>query len=187
MNEFKKRNPLKDIDSVNLSLFLKVYARIAAPLFLVGFSCGKIFYGNGGALIGAILGAIAGLFLAGIVMFISDKFGDFAAIIYRGSNANLSIEEQLEGDLNQVRYHKMKQQFDQALIKVDAVLVKKPDYAVALYLKASILWEGFNEPIEAKRQLDKILKTTSKTENYHEWASTLYRDIVNAEKRRLSE
>ena len=42
------------------------------------------------------------------------------------------------------------QRFDQAILKVDAVLAKAPGYADALFLKASILWEGFNEPIEAK-------------------------------------
>ena len=66
----------------------------------------------------------------------------------------------------------MDKDFDKVLLKVDAVIAEVPDYADALYLKASILWEGFNDPIEAKRHLDIILKTTSKTDNYHVRAST---------------
>ena len=68
---------------------------------------------------------------------------------------------------------------------MDAVITEVPDYEDALYLKASILWEGFNDPVEAKRHLDIILKTTSKTDNYHVWASTLYSNIVNEERNRL--
>ena len=187
MNGPPKLKPLKDVDSVNRSLFIKVWARTSAPLCVFGFVFGKLQYGNGGAVIGIILGVVRGILPTLLFMYISEKLGNFAAIIYRGSNANTSIKEQLEGDLNQVRYHKMNKQFDQALIKVDAVLTKIPDDADALYLKASILWEGFNEPVEAKRHLHKILKMTSKTDQQHSWASTLYKNIVMAEKQRLSE
>jgi uncharacterized membrane protein len=186
MKEVNERKSLKDIDTAARTLFLKTWVWALAPLCVLGFSYGKAFGGNGGALIGAILGAIASIFVTLIVLYISDKLGNFAASIYGGSRENRSIKEQFEGDLNQVRYHKMNKQFDQALLKVDAVLTKIPDFAEALYLKASILWEGFNEPIEAKRHLDKIIKTTSQTENYHVWASTLYRNIVDEEKKRLN-
>ena len=184
-----KRNKtklLENVDSFTVSLFLKGLAWALPFLCLLGFIYGKHFGGNGGAFIGVILGAIASVFASLLAMLISAKLGGFAALIYKGSRTNWSIEEQFEGDLNQIRYHKMNKHFDQALLKVDAVLSKAPDYADALYLKASILWEGFNEPIEAKRHLDKILKMTPKTNNYHIWASTLYGNIVKEEKKRLN-
>lgn len=182
----KKFKRLKDIDSVSVSLFLKGLSWPLAFLCLLGFVWGYASGGIYGAFIGIITGAIASVFVSLAAMFISDKFGGFFAYIYKGSKANWSVEEQLEGDLNQVRYHKMNKRFDRALIKVDEVLADAPGYTEALYLKASILWEGFNEAIEAKRLLSTIIKTTSKTDNRHTWASTLYSDIVKEEKRRMT-
>lgn len=187
MENFNKPKPIKDIDSVAISAFLKGLVFSLPPFCILGFVYGKLLGGKVWMFIGVVMGVFVSVITASIAMFISNKFGGFAAFIYKGSKANRSIKEQLEGDLSKVRYHKMNKQFDQALLKIDAVLAKIPNYADALYLKASILWEGFNKPIEAKRHLDTILKTTSKTDNYHEWASTLYSNIVDEEKKRLND
>jgi len=184
-DKFNKPKRLKDVDSVTVSLFLTGLSWVLPFLCILGFICGKQLGGKGGAFIGIILGALASVIASLLIMFISDKFGGVAAFIYKGPKANWSIKEQLEGDLNQVRYHKMNKRFGQALLKVDEVLTKAPEHLDALYLKASILWEGFNEPIEAKRHLKTILKTTSKNDNYHIWAYTLYEKIVKEEKKRL--
>ncbi len=121
MEKLKKPKPLKNIDSATRSLCVRILSVSTAPLCLLGFIFGKLLYGNSGALTGIILGVIVCVFLTLITIFISDKLGDFAAIIFKGRNATWSLKEQLEGDLSQVRYHKMKKEFDQALIKVDAV------------------------------------------------------------------
>lgn len=184
--KFNKPKRQKDVDSVTVSLFLKCLLWVLPFLCILGFIIGKHLGGKGGAFIGVILGAFASIIASLLIMFISDKSGGVAAFIYKGPKANWSIKEQLEGDLNQVRNHKMNKRFDQALLKVNEVLTKAPEYSDALYLKACILWEGFNEPIEAKLHLKTILKTTSKTDNYHIWASTLYENIVQEEIKRLN-
>lgn len=55
-------------------------------------------------------------------------------------------------------------------------------FCILGFVYRKLLWEDFNKPIEAKLHLDTILKTTSKTDNYHVWASTLYSNIVAEEK-----
>lgn len=185
-NKFNKPKPLRDIDSVSVSLFLKGLMWPLAFLCLLGFVWGSASGGVLGAVIGVVAGAIISVFISLLAMVISDKFGGLFVFIYKGPKANWSVEEQLEGDLSQVRYHKMNKRFDLALIKVDDVLDKAPTYADALYLKASILWEGFDKPIEAKRHLTTIMEKASKTDNHYTWASTLYADIVKEEKKRLN-
>lgn len=183
-NKTKRR---KNVDSVTVSLFLKGLAWALPFLCLLGLVYEQQLGGKGGAFVGLILGVVASVVASLLTMFVSGKFGGFFAFIYRGPKANWSIKEQLKGDLDQVRYHKMNKRYDQALLKVDEVLAKAPDYVDALYLKAGILWEGFNEPFEAKRHLGIILKKTPKTENCYNWASILYENIVKEEKKRLND
>ena len=188
MKKYKlnKRKGRKDVDSVTLSLFVKSLVWTLSSSFMIGSIYGFIFGGIYGALIFVSVGSIVSVFASLLIVFISDKFGEFANVLFRGPKANWSIRERFEGDLNQVRYYKMNKRFDAALSKVDEVLMKVPNYVDALYLKASILWEGFKKPTEAKHHLGTILKMTSETDNYHIWASELYKNIVKEEENRLN-
>jgi len=189
MNQDKliKLKPLKDIDSVAWALFLKGLSWALPFLGLLGLLYGYKFGGILGALVGLVICAIVSVAASLITMLIANKFGELAEFLYRGPKANWSIQEQFEGALNQVRYHKRNRRFNLALIKVDEVLAKAPHFADALLLKANILWEGFNEPIETKRCLETIIKTTPESDSFHLWATTLYADIVKEEKKRLEE
>jgi len=182
---FKKH--LKDIDAVTLSLFLKGLSWALPFLSLLGVIYGYKLDGVRGAFIGFFLCAVASVIASLLTMFISNKLGEFAGFLYKGPKANWSVKERFEGDLNQARYHKMNKRFDQALLKLEEVLAKAPVFADALLLKAGILWEAFDESIEAKRCLETILQTTSENDNFHTWASTLYAEIVLEEKKRLEE
>ncbi len=180
-----KKKPLKDKDSVAVSLFLKDAFWPLPYLCLFGLVLGSLAGGILGAIFGIIAGVIVSIIVSLISMFISNKFGQAAAFIYKGSGSNWTLQEKMAGDMDQVRYHKMNKKYDQALLKVNDVLAEAPGYADALYLKAGILWEGFNKPIEAKRCLHEIIKTTPKTANCHTWASSLYADITREQRRRL--
>jgi len=182
-----KLKPLKDKDTVALSLFLKSLSWALPSLCLLGLIYGFKRGGSKGAVIGFFLCAFLSVGASLLTLFISDKFGDLAGFLYKGPKANWSIKERLEGSLNQVRYHKMNQRFPRALLKIEEVLAKDPNFSDALLLKAQILWEGFDEAIEAKRCLETIIKTTPKTDNHYQWASTFYADIVKEEKKRLDE
>jgi tetratricopeptide (TPR) repeat protein len=81
----------------------------------------------------------------------------------------------LSGDLNVVRYHKLCHRFDDALIKIEEILARDPDFAEALFLKAQILWEGFEDRKAARKCLLKIM-AVEPDENavFHRWALNFY-------------
>jgi len=184
-HQFIHLKRLKDKDTAEHSRFYLSMAWALPFLFCVGVIYGYLLGGIQGVIIGIIICTILSVIASLVTMFVSHKLGEFASFLYRGPKPNWSIQEQFEGALNQVRYHKMNKRFDQALMKVEEILAKAPYFSDALLLKASILWDGFDEPIEAKRCLEAILKTTQKPDPFHPWASTLYADIVKEEKKRL--
>jgi len=57
--------------------------------------------------------------------------------------AQWTAREQLKGDLNQANYYKRKEDFQKALKTVNRIMDMDPNYPEALYLKAQMLWEGF--------------------------------------------
>lgn len=186
-NKFINHNPKRDNDTVAISLFLKCLSWALPFLCLLGIIYGYKLGGVIGAIKGFFLCAIVSLFASFLTMIISDKLSEIAIFLYKGPKAKWSVKEQLEGSLNQVRYHKMNKRFDRALLTIEDVLAKEPNFPNALFLKASILWEGFSDADEAKRCLGTIINTTSKSDNFYHWASSLYSDIVKEEKKQLNE
>ena len=140
------------------------------------------------ALIGLIAGGMPGLLfavpgsfaLAVMVELLSGAMGCTASNLHYGmGRRDRSPREQLAGSLNQVRYHKMCKDFPMALITVEEVLAKDPDFAEALWLKAQILWEGLADAVGAKQCLIKLLKVEpDKKSPFHRWALTLYKEIA---------
>jgi hypothetical protein len=77
-----------------------------------------------------------------------------------------------------VRYHKLCHRFDDALIKIEEVLAKDPDFVEALLLKAQILWEGFEDSNAASKCLLKILAAEpDKKAVFHRWALNLNQEL----------
>jgi hypothetical protein len=76
----------------------------------------------------------------------------------------------------------MRADYSKALVKINDVLDKDPDFAEALLLKAQILWNGYNNAAGAKQCLLHILKVEpDKNEAFHRWGLALYREIVAAD------
>jgi hypothetical protein len=139
-------------------------------------------------LIGLVTGGMPGLLfavpgsfaLAVMVELFSGAIASTSAnLLYGMGRRDRSPHEQFDGTLNQVRYHKMCQDFPTALITVEGVLAKDPDFPEALLLKAQILWEGLGDAIGAKQCLIEILKVEpDKKSPFHCWALTLYKQIA---------
>jgi hypothetical protein len=70
---------------------------------------------------------------------------------------------------------------------VNRILEIDPDFSGALFLKAQILWEGFENPTAAKGYLEKVIEMKQdKNETIHRWASNLYDELSEIEKNRES-
>jgi len=116
-------------------------------------------------------------------MFVLDKFsGGTSSLIYGGGNGTWSKREQLGGDLNTVKYYKMRKEYDQAFKTVNNILNKDPEFSEALLIKAQILWEGFKNSAAAKGNLKKIIEIKKdKDEPFYRWASNLYDGLTEFE------
>lgn len=172
----KKLKPLTDIDLVAWSQFIKFFVWLFGPLCVVSL----LFFGIKEVAITFILSLV----ITPVVMFVLDKFsGGTSSLIYGGGHGTWSEREQLEGDLNTVKYYKMRKEYDQALKAVNNILNRDPEFSEALLIKAQILWEGFENSASAKGNLKKIIETKKgKDEPIHRWASTLYDELTEIER-----
>ena len=107
-----------------------------------------------GYLAGASSGAIAGLTAAAALsiilgsttsIFTAPPGGGAADTRSFSTRSTMVLRRQPASDLNIVRYHQLCHQFDDAIIKIEEVLAKDPDFVEALFFKAQILQEGFED------------------------------------------
>jgi len=102
-------------------------------------------------------------------------------ILYGTGRLDRTMRDQFIGTLSQARFHKMSQRHDLALGCVDEVLATAPNYTEALFLKAQILWEGYQDSAAAKTCLLHLIKVESDKEApFHRWAVSLYREIATS-------
>ena len=178
VNRIKKKRlkPLKNINSVARAQFLRMFAWLFCPLCVLGFWMSGIT--------GVIVAFIASLVISPLILFILDRYSRSAAsLLYGGGQGTWSQREQLQGDLNTVKHHKMRKEYDQALKAVNSILKVDPDFSEALFLKAQILWEGFENLAAAKGYLKRIKKLKkNKDDAIHRWASALYDELTEIEK-----
>lgn len=166
--------PLKDVDSISQSLCLSSFARFFPLLGYLGYLLGGWI---GVAAAGAVCAVTAalGVWFAGRLSTLGVNF------FYGMRPAHWSPAEQLEGDLNRARVHKINRRFDQALAVVDEILARCPDFAEALLLKAQILWEGYGDQYTARRCLIDVSQSVpDRNDPLHRWAAALYRSMSSA-------
>lgn len=177
-------NPRKDVDSADVALTVRNILWALPYLALIGLCVG---YASGGP-----LGAIAGLMAAAAVsaligsaatIFSGIVGGGAVNALYGTGRRTIGVRERHAGDLNIVRYHKLCNRFDEALIKIDEVLAGDPDFNEALFLKAQLLWEGFKDREAARKCLVKIIKVEPDEKAvFRRWAFNLYREMSEEKK-----
>jgi tetratricopeptide (TPR) repeat protein len=91
--------------------------------------------------------------------------------LYGLSRKDITPQQRLAGELDKIRFLKREKDFDRALQLVNRVLEREPDFPEALYLKAQILWEGFENRRAAESYLDKIIQLVKEDEPLYRWAS----------------
>ena len=145
-----------------------------------GYYYGFVYWGN--PVFGAITGFVIGLATTVVILIVASKMANFFARISGERGANFSLREQLESDMQQVRYHKMRKEYGVALRKINEVLEQDHDFPEALFLKAQIVWEGFGNSALAISNLEKI-KTVSgdRQSSSYRWAIALLAEIKKEE------
>lgn len=161
---------MKDIDTVRNAHILKYFLLVFFFLAILGL----VLKGILGVLIAIPVSAAVSMFS----VMISDLIGGGVSLLYGTGRRNIDVRDQFSGTMSQARYQKMNKHFDEALLLIEEVLDKDPDYSEALFLKAQILWEGFERYAEAKNCLRKVIKTgSSGDETIFRWASALNDDL----------
>jgi len=167
---------LKDIDTAARTHFIRVYCWTLFPLmFMLVFA--PVSFGV--KILTSLLGALVATI---IVVVITSFMGRSAGMLYGGGRARISLREQLEGELTTARVSKIEKRFEDALVAVENVLAKDPDFPDALLLKAQILWEGFTDAPAARSIVMKILHLeTDKTAPVYRWAGELYKEVAKGQ------
>jgi len=161
---------MKNIDSVNRTLHIRVFFIPFPLLGIVGF----IFGGITGLFLAAVLSSLISLF----TVFVSEGLGGIAGGLYDGRKPIWSIKERYSADFSRARVQKMSKNYIESLIIIDKVLLEQQDYNEAYFLRAQILVEGFDDIYEAKKCLIRIFQTEPEHSQLFQWSESLYKELV---------
>ena len=176
--------PYRNVDSANAVFKLKNTIWAFPYLAVMGMIWGYLAGAFSGALAGlAAAAAISVLLGSATSIFTRTPGGGTGNTLSVPAGNTMGVRKQLSSDLNVVRYHKLCHRFDDALITIEEVLAKDPDFVEALLLKAQILWEGFADGQAARGCLLKILAAEPDEKAvFHRWALNFYEDMTNGER-----
>lgn len=171
--------PFKDVDSANAALTLRNTLWALPYLGVLGLTVGYSTDGLLGAFIGLTAAAAVSAVIGSATTIFTGIVGGGAVNVFYGmGRKTIGLRERLTGDLNVAKHHKLCGRFDEALIKIEDILAKDPEFSEALFLKAQILWEGFGDSEAAKQCLLRIIKVEpDKQAQFHRWAMSLYREM----------
>ncbi len=162
---------LKDVDSARQAMLLNNFMRTIPFLGVLGLLMDGFQ--------GLVIATAASVVVAICTDVLSGMIGSGSVnTLYGFGRRTSTLRERLAGDLSQARYHKMKQNYDNAMAKLESILVRDPDNPEALFLKAQVLWEGYGDRIAAKECLMQVIKVEpDRNAVYHRWALNMYREI----------
>jgi hypothetical protein len=175
--EKKIKKAPKDKDLSEIFYFLRVSGLAVPLLCLIGFYVGYTHYGLSGALLGILLAAAGGILLSFATIYLLDAMGGVTGILFGQKRAVWTTREQVQGLLSQARFNKDNQDYKASLEYINQVLEKDPHYPDALFLKAQILWHGFEDAASAKPFLEKIMSMTETGSTIHTHASSLHSEV----------
>jgi hypothetical protein len=127
------------------------------------------------------LGAVPPCFILALLV---EKLGaGFGGFLSGWSSRKAPARATLSADLARARYSKAKGEFSAALRITNGILETAPDFPEALYLKAQVLREGFDDFTGAKECLKQVLQQVPREDPLHRWASSYWDEMAAAEKK----
>jgi hypothetical protein len=162
--------PGNHADSANAVFKLKNTIWTFPYLAVMGLIWGYLAGASSGAIIGLAAAAAISVILGSTTSIFTATPGGGATYTRSvPAGSTIDLRRQLASDLNVVRYHKLCHRFDDALIKIEEVLAKDPDFVEALLLKAQKA---------ARKCLQKIL-AAEPDENavFHRWALNFFNEL----------
>jgi len=176
--------PPGDIDSAPTVLIVRNTLWAFPYLAVMGLIWGYLANASSGAIAGLVVSAATSILIGRAITYFSETPGGGAVKAPDiPERKTAGLRKQSAGDLNMVRYLRLCHRFDFALIKIEEVLARDPDFAEALLLKAQILWEGFGDAHAARESLLKIIAVEPDEKAvFHRWALNFYEKLNNESK-----
>ena len=182
MNEFKIKRK-REIVGPQVLYAIKCFITIFAVLFVICMSTGAELFTFKHLLIYSIYS----IPLCILYAYIVEKLGSgLGGILSDWTTRKFSRREQLSADLAKARSSRSGARFEEALSIINGVLDKDPEFPDALFLKAQILWDGFENSRESKDCLRRLMQTVPHEEPLHRWASSFFDEIIRTEKKRYA-
>lgn len=117
-----------------------------------------------------------------IYALIVEKLGTgLFALLTGWSNKKIPLTDQYTADLSKARFSKSMGKYSEALVIINEVLEKIPDFPEAIFLKAQIEWEGFKSSTLARKNLDKALELVKDDEPLRKRVSNYYMGMIKGE------
>jgi hypothetical protein len=170
---------MRNKDLVARSQFLRSIFIPFPFLLVLGVVIGYVKYGDFGIIWGIMAATVSSLVVGILATILTGRIGkSTSGMLFGQGKSTIKLQERLEGDLQQARFHKMNHRYEKALWFVNGALEQIPDYADALLLKAQILWKGFENSMEAKACIKEVMQLIpNKNERLHRWAAHLLGEI----------
>jgi tetratricopeptide (TPR) repeat protein len=115
-----------------------------------------------------------------LLAYCLERSGSVLGNMFSGwSSRKVSPRETLSADLEKAKSSKRDGEFKEAIEIIDRVLEKDPDFPDALYIKARILWEGFENRQDASECLQNVMRLVPEGDTLHRWASSYLKEIID--------
>lgn len=117
-----------------------------------------------------------------LIVVIIEKLGSFfgGSALSGWTPGPQDPRDQFAADLEKIKECKRTGHFPEALRLANNILHRDPEFPDVLYLKATVLWEGFGNAEGAKGCLKKIKEKLPENETLYRWASSYYNEIMEA-------
>lgn len=180
--------PPKEKDLFSRVVFIRTFIMLLGPLFVLGAGIfGYMFYNADpeetrhvsmyivvGLLCVVGLAALGGF----MAIFLINASGSGFVNMFMGIRSIRSLREQYSGDLERIKFYIRKDMYVDALILVEEILEKEPDFIEVLAFKAQIQWEGSQDSAGAWKTLRKILSATQRDDPHHRWAKEYFKQVT---------
>ena len=130
-----------------------------------------------------IIFSLCSIPLCFLYAFTVEKIGSVLAGMLTGSTSGrIDFRERLAGDVEKARHSKRNGRFEEALGIIDGVLARDKEFPEALFLKAQILWEGFDRSAESKILLRMVMRLVPDDNPLYHWSSNYFNEMMGKQR-----
>lgn len=164
-----KEKPERDLTIVGD--FLRYNCFLFGPFFIIGIIFNLM---NGFSLTALVINPlIYSVGISLIIIVISHDVNAILALVGLGKNPLLSLHITYSKEIQEIGILMGAMNYSSALKKVDALLRKEPDFAMAHNLRGEILLDGYNRSMEARGCFERALELSTPEDEQYRIAKSL--------------